>query len=89
MACELYSCLLPQCEALRICRSGFPIATLPRAFRIQQFLCENLYSVVVAFDRSCTRGSASSVEDQSDKDRHRKHNNDAAELLCLSRVVLR
>jgi len=28
MACELYCCLLPQCEALRICRSGFPIATL-------------------------------------------------------------
>jgi len=28
MACELYCCLLPQCEALRVCRSGFPIATL-------------------------------------------------------------
>jgi len=27
MACELYCCLLPQCEALRLCRSGFPIAT--------------------------------------------------------------
>ena len=27
MACELYCCLLPQCEALRICRWGFPIAT--------------------------------------------------------------
>jgi len=27
MACELYSCLLSQCEALRTCRSGFPIAT--------------------------------------------------------------
>ena len=27
MACELYCCLLPQCEALRICRSEFPIAT--------------------------------------------------------------
>jgi len=25
---DLYCCLLPQCEALRICRSGFPIATL-------------------------------------------------------------
>ena len=31
MACELYCCLLPQCEALRICRSGFPIATTPVA----------------------------------------------------------
>jgi len=28
MACDLYCCLLPQCEALRTCRSGFPIATL-------------------------------------------------------------
>jgi len=27
MACELYCCSLPQCEALRTCRSGFPIAT--------------------------------------------------------------
>jgi len=30
MACELYCCLLPQCEALRTCRSGFPIATQPQ-----------------------------------------------------------
>ena len=28
MACELYCCLLPRSEALRIRRSGFPIATL-------------------------------------------------------------
>ena len=27
MACDLYCCLLPRCEALRTCRSGFPIAT--------------------------------------------------------------
>ena len=27
-ACELYCCLLPQCEALRTCRSGFTIATM-------------------------------------------------------------
>ena len=26
---DLYCCLLPWCEALRTCRSGFPIATLP------------------------------------------------------------
>jgi len=25
---DLYCCLLPRWEALRICRSGFPIATL-------------------------------------------------------------
>jgi len=30
MACELYCCLLPQCEALRTCRSGFLIATAGR-----------------------------------------------------------
>jgi len=28
MACELYCCLLPQYEALRICRSGFPNAAI-------------------------------------------------------------
>ena len=28
MACDLYCCLLPQCEALRRRRSGFPIATV-------------------------------------------------------------
>ena len=28
MACDLYCCLLPQCEALHTCRSGSPIATL-------------------------------------------------------------
>jgi len=27
---DLYCCLLPRCEALRTCRSGFPIATNPR-----------------------------------------------------------
>ena len=27
----LYCCLLPQCEALRTCRSGFPIATLRKS----------------------------------------------------------
>ena len=27
MACDLHCCLPPQCEALRTCRSGFPIAT--------------------------------------------------------------
>jgi len=34
---DLYCCLLPQCQALRTCRSGFPIATqshLTRIFRL-------------------------------------------------------
>jgi len=26
-ACDLHCCLLPQCETLRTCCSGFPIAT--------------------------------------------------------------
>jgi len=30
---DLYCCLLPRCEALRTCHSGFPIATLPQASR--------------------------------------------------------
>jgi len=32
MACELYCCLPPQCEALCTSRSGFPIATVARIF---------------------------------------------------------
>jgi len=28
---DLYCCLLPRCEALRSCCSGFPIATIPVA----------------------------------------------------------
>ena len=31
IACYLYCCLLPQCEPLRTCRSGFPIATATAA----------------------------------------------------------
>jgi len=27
---DLYCCLLPRCKALRTCRSGFPIASLPK-----------------------------------------------------------
>ena len=34
VACDLYCCLLPQCEALRICRSGFPIATVYRLMSV-------------------------------------------------------
>jgi len=33
MTCELYCCLLPQCEALLTCRSGFPIATVVKQHR--------------------------------------------------------
>jgi len=34
---ELYWCLLPQCKALRTCRSGFPIATGPWVHK--QYYC--------------------------------------------------
>jgi len=50
MACELYCCLLPQCEALRICRSGFPIAT--------KWCCDQDVEVVrssVFTQRTCDR----------------------------------
>jgi len=46
MACELYCCLLPQCEALRTCHSGFPIATPS----IVVWVVGNLY---VAWDLVC------------------------------------
>jgi len=32
VVCGLYCCLLPQCKALHICRSGFLITTLPCAW---------------------------------------------------------
>ena len=40
LACELHCCLLPQCEALRICRSGFPIATLSISKFINMKTCQ-------------------------------------------------
>ena len=33
---DLYCCLLPQCEALRTCRSGFPIATYKQKLLLHQ-----------------------------------------------------
>ena len=48
---DLYCCLLPQCEALRTCRSGFPIATQPSA--VQNLLSTWTYrSVLIVTDRS-------------------------------------
>jgi len=35
---DLYCCLLPRCEALRTCRSGFLIATLANALTINPLL---------------------------------------------------
>ena len=45
MACELYCCLLPQCEALRICRSGFPIAITPSLPHSNTYLCSARFIV--------------------------------------------
>ena len=39
-AYDLYCCLLPQCEALGTCRSGFPMATSSDVDGKQ--LCENI-----------------------------------------------
>jgi len=39
---DLYYCLLPQCEALRTCRSGFPITTLDNLF----FRCPGGFAVL-------------------------------------------
>jgi len=37
---DLYCCLLPQCEALRTCRSGFPIAAdLRPILKLTALLC--------------------------------------------------
>ena len=46
MACELYCCLLSRCEALRMCRSGFPNTT--------KWCCDQDVEVVrsSAFDES-------------------------------------
>ena len=38
---DLYCCLLPRCEALRTCRSGFPIATVFDQTRSHNFLRAN------------------------------------------------
>ena len=38
MAYELYCCLLPQCEALRTCSSGFPIATIHYSYTYKMYL---------------------------------------------------
>jgi len=49
MACEFCCCLLPQCEALCICRSGFPIAILlytvlpPTAYNLSRGDSETCY----------------------------------------------
>ena len=57
---DLYCCLLPQCDALRTCRSGFPIATVPKdvtstalffgfTFLITNIRCFETRSLLVAF----------------------------------------
>jgi len=54
---DFYCCLLPRCDALRICRSGFPIATVrtPVLYSSDNmsaydlFLEELLYVIVVVF----------------------------------------
>ena len=40
-ACDLYCCLQPQCEALRTCRTGFPIATSWTTIRPKESAWQN------------------------------------------------
>ena len=57
VACNLYCCLLPQCEALHACRSGFPIATLPSFAlrpcdqRLGQVEVKSPHLVTICFDK--------------------------------------
>ena len=39
---DLYCCLLPQCEALRTCRSGYPIATVLWKSMLSSYFCATL-----------------------------------------------
>ena len=43
---DFYCCLLPRCEALRICRSGFPIATL---YIVLCYHFQHVFSGIVSF----------------------------------------
>ena len=60
MACELYCCLLPQCEVLRICRSGFPIATIVLKFGLEIQLGIHNYLSIVFCDFPLTAQSGKS-----------------------------
>jgi len=54
VARDLYCCLLPQCEALRVCRSGFPIATVGHLhLQHRHLLCCCVPSLKLA--KSCDR----------------------------------
>jgi len=51
MACELYCCLLPQCEALRICCSGFSIATVYKKKSNTQEITNMLYIQYISMEK--------------------------------------
>ena len=44
---DFYCCLLPQCEALCTCRSGFPIATIPSGFSLIGYIKRSYYPVEI------------------------------------------
>ena len=46
---DLYCCLLPRCEALCICRSGFPIATLSASNNLQEKVPSHLLAQMCCF----------------------------------------
>ena len=73
MACELYCCLLPQCEALRTCHSGFPIATIStkkktksKAFQLKKNLNYKTRCIFWAFEQLSSAFSRRFVVVQSE-----------------------
>ena len=49
---DLYCYLLPQCEALRTCRSGFPIATLPTLGGVSHIMAVTGLNIFTQFTAS-------------------------------------
>ena len=65
---ELYCCLLPQCKALRTCRSGFPITTKWCCNEdVKVVLCASLYKknvrlvLFVAKRRGCCSNHSAGI----------------------------
>ena len=69
MACELYCCLLPQCEAVRICRLGFPIATVLHWIKSHRGDSNNTYKKDLCVVESCFTVSYSPIPQLSQNHR--------------------
>jgi len=58
---DLYCCFLPQCEALRRCRSGFPIGTISTNIYIRNFFSFSSTLAIYLQQRFFVFGSAMAV----------------------------